>query len=41
MNVEHDELIDLGSVTVETRGGPVGTDDHERGLILAGGLSNE
>ncbi|HYX46422.1 MAG TPA: hypothetical protein VE820_06340 [Sphingomicrobium sp.] len=41
MNQQHDELIDLGSVESETKGGPVGKDDHETGRILAEGLSDE
>ncbi len=41
MNHQHDELIELGTVAVETKGGPVGKDDHEAGRILAEGLSDE
>ena len=42
----HDEhleadLIDLGAVTSETRGGIVGIDDHENGLDFAFGLSDD
>jgi hypothetical protein len=39
--MNHEELIDLGTVASETRGGPVGKDDHEAGRILAEGLSDE
>lgn len=41
MNCQHDDLIELGAVTEETRGGPVGTFDQEAGLILKFGLSND
>jgi hypothetical protein len=41
MKREHDDLIDLGAVTTETKGGPVGKDDHETGFILAEGLTDE
>ena len=40
MNHQQDELIELGTVAVETKGGPVGKDDHEAGRILAEGLSD-
>jgi hypothetical protein len=41
MNPEHDDLIELGEVTVETKGGPVGRDDTQAGLIKFEGLSDE
>jgi len=34
-------LVDLGSVTEETKGKLVGIDDHEQGLFLGGGISDE
>ena len=36
MNREHreDDLIDLGSASVETKGGPMGYEDSERTLWL-------
>ncbi len=34
-------LIDLGSVTEETKGRFVGIDDHEGGLDLGAGISDE
>lgn len=44
MNREHvdDELLDLGSASVETRGGPMGYEDQERTLWFhALGLSDD
>ena len=42
MNREHhDDLIELGAVTEETKGGPVGKEDQERTFILALGLSDD
>ena len=38
---EHDDLIDLGAASIETKGPSVGRDDHQNGLILAEGLSDE
>jgi len=38
---EQDELIELGTVTTETKGTPFGADDHKTGLIQVGGLSDE
>jgi hypothetical protein len=38
---EHDDLIDLGAASVETRGTPFGSDDHKAGLIPVAGLSDE
>ena len=38
---QHDDLIELGAVTEETRGGPVGKEDQERTFILALGLTND
>ncbi len=39
MNRVHDDLIELGAVTEETKGGPVGKEDQERTFILALGLT--
>lgn len=36
-----EDLVDLGTASVETRGGPVGKEDQERTFILAVGLSDE
>ncbi|HEV2595254.1 MAG TPA: benenodin family lasso peptide [Sphingomicrobium sp.] len=43
MNVEleHDDLIDLGTASVETRGSPVGMDDSQGGRNPFPGLSEE
>jgi hypothetical protein len=43
MNREHerDDLIDLGTVSRETRGAAVGMDDHQSGLIPSAGLGGE
>ena len=38
---EHDELIDLGPASGETRGGPVGMDDSQAGRNPWPGLSDE
>lgn len=38
---EHDELIDLGAASAETRGPTKGGDDHAGGFILVAGLSDE
>jgi hypothetical protein len=38
---QHDDLIELGAVTEETKGGPVGKEDQERTFILALGLTND
>ena len=38
---EHDDLIDLGVASVETKGASQGTDDHFVGLIKKEGLSND
>jgi len=38
---EHDDLIDLGEVSVETKGTPGVPEDNQGGLILAAGLSDE
>ncbi|MCM3420955.1 benenodin family lasso peptide [Sphingopyxis alaskensis] len=42
-NEEHlaSALIDLGSVTDETKGRFVGLDDHEGGLEIIAGISDE
>ena len=37
----HDELIDLGAATTETRGLPAGVDDTHQGRIPFAGLSDE
>ncbi len=36
-----EKLIDLGSATLGTKGGPVGKEDLERTFIPALGLSND
>jgi hypothetical protein len=43
MNREHDadDLIELGSVSVETMGSTTGKDDHFAGLVQIEGLSDE
>jgi hypothetical protein len=43
MNCEHDheDLIELGAASVETKGPTVGKDDHQGGLIPFEGLSDE
>jgi hypothetical protein len=41
MNREHDDLIDLGAASIETRGTPFGADDLKGGLIPVSGLSDE
>lgn len=41
MTRQHDDLIELGAVTEETKGGPVGKEDQERTFILALGLSDD
>ena len=33
---EHEDLIDLGAASVETRGGPFGVDDHRASLMNGG-----
>ncbi|MEO8454066.1 MAG: benenodin family lasso peptide [Sphingomicrobium sp.] len=38
---EHDELIDLGPASVETRGAAVGMDDNQSSLIPWPGLGDE
>lgn len=38
---EHEDLIDLGAVSVETKGTVGVPDDHEGGQIPFAGLSNE
>ena len=38
---EHDDLIDLGAATEETKGPSFGTDDRRGGLIPVAGLSDE
>ena len=39
--LHEDDLVELGAVTVETRGGPVGTEDQERTSILALGWTDD
>lgn len=45
MNSEHeyerDDLIDLGAVIEETKGTPGVPEDHQGGLIMFAGLSDE
>ena len=38
---EHEDLIDLGAVSVETKGGVFGTEDVGPSLIQAAGLNDE
>ena len=38
---DHEDLIDLGRASVETKGTPVGKDDFHGGLIQQEGLSDE
>lgn len=38
---QHDELIDLGVVSVETKGPTFGHDDSRNGLIQVTGLNDE
>jgi hypothetical protein len=38
---EHDDLIDLGAASVETKGTPFGAEDRKGGLIPVSGLSDE
>lgn len=38
---EHDELIELGEASAETRGPTLGMDDSQGGLRLWEGLSEE
>lgn len=38
---QHDELIDLGAATTETKGPTAGVDDSHTGQIPFAGLSNE
>ena len=38
---EHEDLIELGAASVETKGPTVGKDDHAGGLIPFAGLSDE
>jgi len=32
---ENEDLIDLGAASVETKGGPWGTDDHRASLMVS------
>lgn len=38
---QHDELIDLGAASVETKGPTAGVDDTHQGRIPFAGLSDE
>jgi hypothetical protein len=38
---EHDDVIELGAVSTETKGPAVGRDDNQGGLIPFAGLSDE
>ncbi len=38
---EHEDLIDLGAVSVETKGGPGVPEDTQSGLIPFAGLTDE
>ena len=43
MNHEHvaEELVELGTASIETKGPTVGKDDHASGFIPALGLSDD
>lgn len=41
MKREHEELIELGLASTETKGSTKGNDDHLAGLIQVAGLSGE
>lgn len=41
MNAEHDDLIELGTASFETRGGPSGMDDFQGGLFRWTALSRD
>ena len=41
MERENDDVIELGAVSVETKGLTAGKDDHEVGLIPFAGLVDE
>lgn len=38
---EHDDLIDLGAASIQTKGNPVGMDDSEGGRNPFAGLGDE
>ena len=38
---DHEDVIDLGIASVDTRGLAAGTDDHSVGLIKREGLSDD
>ena len=38
---DHEDLIDLGAASVETKGPTFGADDRRGGLIPVAGLSDE
>ena len=38
---DHEDLIELGAVSVETKGSTRGKDDHFAGLVQIEGLSDE
>lgn len=38
---QHDDLIDLGAASIETKGPNFGHDDTRNGLIPVAGLSDE
>jgi hypothetical protein len=41
MKSKRENLVELGTVTSETKGGPVGKEDQERTFIPAFGLTND
>ncbi|HEV2595255.1 MAG TPA: benenodin family lasso peptide [Sphingomicrobium sp.] len=41
MEREYDDVIELGAVSVETKGLTAGKDDHQVGLIPFAGLDDE
>ena len=38
---QHDDLIDLGAASIETKGPTAGVDDSRQGLIPFAGLGDE
>jgi hypothetical protein len=41
-DTEHDDLIELGAASDETKGGPWGVDDYRASFMLAdGGLTDD
>ncbi|HZU52219.1 MAG TPA: hypothetical protein VE968_10135 [Sphingomicrobium sp.] len=40
-NKSHEDLVELGCVSTETKGASVGMDDHQSGLYPQTGLGDE